>query len=65
MTITLDPKCETPAQKVYKNTDLIKDTLKERERYVSFVLTIIRAWIVAGRPKTECKPIASYGEWSD
>lgn len=42
-----------------------KDVLKEREKFVSYALTIVRAWILAGRPKTECKPIASYGEWSD
>lgn len=65
LTITLDTKCETPANKVYKNTNLIQDVLKEREKYVSFALTIILAWIVAGRPKSECKPLASYGEWSD
>ena len=34
-------------------------------RYVSAALTIVRAWIVAGRPKTECKSLAGYGDWSD
>lgn len=65
LTITLDPKCETPANKVYKNTSLIQDVLKEREKFVSYALTIIRAWIVAGRPKSECTPLAGYSEWSD
>lgn len=65
ITITLDPRCETPTNKVYKNTNLIQDVLKERERFVSYALTIIRAWIVAGKPKSDCKSIASYGEWSD
>lgn len=65
LTIALDTKCETPANKVYKNTNLIQDVLKEREKFVSYALTIIRAWIVAGKPKAECKPIASYGEWSE
>lgn len=65
LTITLDTKCETPANKVYKNTNLIQDVLKEREKFVSYALTIVRAWIVAGRPKSECKPLASFGEWSD
>lgn len=65
LTINLDTKCETPANKIYKNTNLIQDVLKEREKFVSYALTIIRAWIVAGRPKSECKPLASFGEWSD
>jgi len=34
LTITLDTKCETPANKVYKNTNLIQDVLKEREKFV-------------------------------
>jgi hypothetical protein len=25
----------------------------------------VRAWIVAGRPKTACKALAGYGDWSD
>lgn len=25
----------------------------------------MRAWIVTGRPKTECKSLAGYGDWSD
>lgn len=45
--------------------DLVRDVLRERGRYVSAALTIIRAWIAAGRPKTECKSLASYGDWSD
>jgi hypothetical protein len=28
-------------------------------------LTIVRAWIVAGRSKTICKSLAGYGDWSD
>ena len=39
--------------------------LRERGRYVSAALTIVRAWIGAGRPKTACKALAGYGDWSD
>ena len=28
-------------------------------------LTIVRAWLIAGRPKRSCKSLASYGDWSD
>jgi hypothetical protein len=65
LTITLDPACETPATREFKNPSLVPDMLRERGRYVSAALTIIRAWTVAGRPKTQCKALAGYDEWSD
>ena len=65
ITISLDPAVETPAARTVKRPDLIRELLQERERYVSAALTIIRAWIVAGKPQTSCKSLASYGEWSD
>ena len=43
----------------------MRDVLRERGRYVSAALTIVRAWIVAGRPKAACKPLAGFGDWSD
>ena len=39
--------------------------MRSRGRYVSAALTLILAWIAAGRPMSPCKPIADYGEWSD
>lgn len=65
VTINLDPACETPAARIFRNPDLLSNLLRDRGQYVSAALTIIRAWIVAGRPKAECKSIASYGDWSD
>ncbi len=64
LTINLDPACEIPASRTYKNVDLLGQMHRERERYISAALTIILAWIAAGRPETECKSVASYGEWS-
>ncbi|MBF0422162.1 MAG: hypothetical protein HQL73_04140 [Magnetococcales bacterium] len=63
--ISLDPRCETPAARSFKRPDLVREVLAQRGRYVSAALTIVRAWIEAGRPKTECKALASYGDWSD
>ncbi|MBL0011357.1 MAG: hypothetical protein IPP22_10900 [Nitrosomonas sp.] len=64
VTITLDPACEIPAAR-----DFVKQPVSEvrtnRGRYVSLALTIVRAWICAGKPKTECKTIATYADWSD
>jgi hypothetical protein len=65
ITIRLDPGCETPAARSFKRPDLVREVLLERGRYVSAALTIVRAWIVAGRPKTPCRSLAGYGDWSD
>lgn len=64
VTIRLDPACETPATREFKNYPVAK-VLGDRGRYVSLALTIIRAWVVAGRPVTTCKPLGSYDAWSD
>lgn len=64
VTITLDPACEIPAAR-----DFVKQPVSEvranRDHFVSLALTIARAWICAGKPKTECKTIATYVDWSD
>ena len=65
ISIRLDPGCETPAARSFTRPDLVREVLRERGRYVSAALTIVRAWIVAGRPKTICKSLAGYGDWSD
>jgi len=65
ITIHLSPDCEVPAARTFTRPELVRDVLRERGRYVSAALTIVRAWIVAGRPKRICKSLASYGDWSD
>ena len=65
ITINLDPGCEVPAARTFTRPDLVSDVLRQRGRYVSAALTIVRAWIIAGRPKTECKSLAGFGDWSD
>ncbi|MDD2919317.1 hypothetical protein [Rhodoferax sp.] len=65
ISIHLDPGCEVPAARSFTRPDLVRDVLRERGRYVSAALTIVRAWIVAGRPKAECKSLAGFGDWSD
>ena len=54
-----------PAARGFKRPELVRDVLRERGRYVSAALTIVRAWIVAGRPKTPCKSLTGYDHWSD
>ena len=65
ISIHLDPGCEVPAARSFKRPALVRDVLRERGKYVSAALTIVRAWIVAGRPKADCKSMAGYGDWSD
>ena len=65
ITIHLAPQCEMPAAREFQRPELVREVLRERGRYVSAALTIVRAWIVAGRPKTACKALAGFGDWSD
>ena len=65
ITINLDPLYECPASREFKNPNPLSDLKKDREKFVSAALTIIRAWIVAGRPKTPSKQLLSYNEWTD
>lgn len=62
--INLDPACEIPAARTFKNQPL-SVVRSHREFYVSLALTVIRAWIVAGSPITKVPPVATYNEWSD
>lgn len=63
--INIDPQCETPAARTFSRPNLLQDVLQERGKYISAALTIIRAWIVAGKPQTACKSLGSYTVWSD
>lgn len=65
ITIHLDPGCEVPAARTFTRPDLVREVLGQRGHYVSAALTIIRAWITAGRPKSEYKALAGFGDWSD
>ncbi len=65
ITINLDPGCEVPATRTFARPNLVRDVLHERGLYVSAALTIIRAWVVAGRPKSLSRSLAGFEEWSD
>lgn len=64
VTINLDPACEIPAARTF-NKEPLSMVRSQREYYVSLALTVIRGWIVAGRPITDVTPISSYTAWSD
>lgn len=65
ITINLNPQVEIPAARTYKRPYLISEMLQQREHYVSAAITIISAWMHAGKPKTKCKPLSGFGDWSD
>jgi hypothetical protein len=63
ITIRLDPKIENPALRQF--TDSPTETLEQRRgEFVSHALTIIRAYAVAGRPRTSCPGFGSYDDWA-
>lgn len=65
VTIDLDPAVEVPAAREFKR-DPVGEVRASRGMFVALALTVVRAWIVAGRPKADvCKPLASYEEWTD
>jgi len=63
LTITLDPACETPATRTFKGDPLVL-VQRERERFVSLALTIVRAYIATGCHAQDLKPLGSYGAWT-
>jgi hypothetical protein len=63
--ISLEPECETPAMRTFTRPELVREVLADRGVYVSAALTVVRAWICAGRPKTVCKSLAGFEDWSD
>lgn len=65
ITIHLSPDCEVPAARTFARPELVQDLLRERGQHVSAALTIVRAWLVAGRPIAHCKALAGYSGWSD
>jgi hypothetical protein len=65
ITIGLDPVCEIPAARTFARPDLVREVLEERGQYVAAALTIVRAWIEAGRPKSAGRALAGFSDWSD
>jgi DNA polymerase I-like protein with 3'-5' exonuclease and polymerase domains len=64
LTINLDPKIETPATRAFQ-TDPVASVRANRGYYVSLAITIIRAYLLAGKPPQGYKPLASYADWSE
>lgn len=65
VSIHLDPATEKPTERQFRRPHAEADARRNRARYVSAALTIVRAWLAAGGPLASVKPVASYGRWSD
>ena len=63
VTCTLDARVERPELRAFE-FDPIDRVLQNRGAYVAACLTIARAYKAAEAPKV-CRPLGSYGEWSD
>ena len=59
---SLDANMERPELRQFR-ADPVAAVLADRGRYVAAVLTIVRAYIVAGCPNP-CSPLASFADWS-
>ena len=65
ITVHLDPSREVSADRCFERPELVCEVLRERGRFVSAALTIVTAWIMAGRPMSNCRPLVSYENWSE
>lgn len=64
--IRLDANTETPFEgRSFQIPDIEEYVREERPRLLGAVITILRAWIKAGRPKWRGKPIGSFERWSE
>ena len=59
----LNAKAEQPEMRVFEN-DAVEDAKARRPELAVAVLTVLRAYHVAGRPEQDVSPLGSYGEWS-
>jgi hypothetical protein len=58
----LDAKCERPELRRFDH-DAVEATKANRGNLVATALTVLRAFVVAGRPQQR-DPLGSFGEWS-
>lgn len=64
MVIHLDPKLETPSTRKFARPHLLEDVRRERTRYVTAALTVVRGWLTSGTTTAPCRPLGSFGDWS-
>jgi len=60
----LDPGMERPEERSFDFDPLVR-ALEQRGDYVTAALTLVRAYIAAGRPNMDLTPFGSFELWSD
>ena len=59
----LDAGVEKPAERKFRSNP-VAEVKADRGKYIAACMTILRAYIVAGKPKQKITPMLSYDEWS-
>jgi hypothetical protein len=60
----LEPDVEQPETRTgFRVPDLLGHVRRERSRYLCAALTVLRAYVVAGRPRVDARPMGSYEAW--
>jgi hypothetical protein len=63
--IRMDAKCSKPFQRTgFKHKRLKDYVLKHRGELLAALLTLARAWFIAGRPEPHIPPVGSFEDWS-
>ena len=63
--IRMDAKCSKPFQRSgFRHKRLKEYVLKHRGELLAALLTLARAWFVAGRPVPNLTPVGSFEDWS-
>jgi putative DNA primase/helicase len=60
----LETLMENPEERVFKNKP-VEEVLVNRGDYIAACLTVVRAYIVAGRPRQSMTPMSGFDEWSN
>lgn len=61
--IDLDPQVERPESRTFERPDLLAYIEQHRPRLVTAALTVLRAYVVAGKPDHGLGPVGSYETW--
>ena len=66
LTICLNPAEINPAEREFQHPNLIEDLRAKRAHFVSCALTVISAWLYAGRPRPDRgKTLNSFMQWGE
>jgi hypothetical protein len=63
VTARMDALVEHPELRTFRR-DVLQDTIRDRRELLGAVLTIIRAWFAAGKPRGIVPAFVSYDDWA-